>query len=81
VIYCDETGFPVDGDQHWVWTLVTDEDVLYTVNESRGSQVLEDVLGEFVAEDVTLSCDGWSAHPSYYRKLQRCWAHLLREGK
>ena len=81
VIYCDETGFPVDGDQHWVWTLVTDEDVLYMVNESRGSQVLEDVLGEFVAEDVTLSCDGWSAHPSYYRKLQRCWAHLLREGK
>jgi len=81
VIYCDETGFPVDGDQHWVWTFVTDEDVFYTVDESRGSQVLEDVLGDELAEDATLSCDGWSAYPSYHEKLQRCWAHLLREAK
>ncbi len=81
VIYCDETGFPVDGDQHWVWTFVTDEDVFYTIDESRGSQVLEDVLGDELAEDATLSCDGWSAYPSYHGKLQRCWAHLLREAK
>jgi len=25
------------------------------------------------------SCDGWSAYSSYHTKLQRCWAHLLRE--
>nr|WP_224830411.1 IS66 family transposase [Saliphagus infecundisoli] len=81
VIYCDETGFPVDGDQQWVWTFVTDEEVFYTIDESRGSQVLEDVLGDELAEDATLSCDGWSAYPSYHRKLQRCWAHLLREAK
>ena len=81
MIYCDETGFPVDGDQHWVWTFVTDEDVFYTFDESRGSQVLEDVLGDELAEDATLSCDGWSAYPSYHGKLQRCWAHLLREAK
>jgi len=81
VIYCDETGFPVDGDQHWVWTFVTDEDVFYKINESRGSQVLEDVLGDELAEDATLSCDGWPAYPSYHGKLQRCWAHLLREAE
>ena len=81
MIYCDETGFPVDGDQHWVWTFVTDEDVFYTIDESRGSQVLEEVLGDELAEDATLSCDGWSAYPSYHGKLQRCWAHLLREAK
>jgi transposase len=81
VVYCDETGFPVDGDQHWVWTFVIDEEVFYTIDESRGSQVLEEVLGEFVAEDATLSCDGWSAYPKYHTKLQRCWAHLLREAK
>jgi len=80
VIYVDETGFPVDGDQHWAWTFVTDTEVLYTIDESRGSQVLEEVLGEEFAEDATLSCDGWSAYPSYHPKLQRCWAHLLREG-
>ena len=81
VVYCDETGFPVDGDQHWVWTFVTDEEVFYTIDESRGSQVLEEVLGDELAEDATLSCDGWSAYPKYHTKLQRCWAHLLREAK
>jgi len=81
VVYCDETSFPVDGEQHWVWTFVTDEEVLFWVDESRGSQVLEDVLGEEFAEDSTLSCDGWSAYRSYHTKLQRCWAHLLREAE
>ena len=81
VIYVDETGFPVDGEQHWVWTFVTDEEVLYTVDQSRGSQVLEAVLGEDFAEDATLSCDGWSAYSAYHPKLQRCWAHLLREAE
>jgi len=81
VIYVDETGFPVDGEQYWVWTFVTEDDVLYTVDQSRGSQVLEDVLGEEFAEDATLSCDGWSAYPAYHSKLQRCWAHLLREAE
>jgi len=81
VIYVDETGFPVDGEQHWVWTFVTEDEVLYTVDQSRGSQVLEDVLGDEFAEDATLSCDGWSAYPAYHRKLQRCWAHLLREAE
>jgi transposase len=81
VVYCDETGSSVEGDQHWVWTFVTDNEVLYTIDESRGSRVLEDVLGEEFAEDATLSCDGWSAYPSYHTKLQRCWAHLLREAE
>ena len=81
VIYVDETGFPVDGEQHWVWTFVTEDEVLYTVDQSRGSQVLETVLGEEFAEDATLSCDGWSAYPAYHPKLQRCWAHLLREAE
>jgi hypothetical protein len=81
VIYVDETGFPVDGDQYWAWTFVTEEEVLYTVDQSRRSQVLEAVLGEDFAEDATLGCDGWSAYSAYYPKLQRCWAHLLRKAE
>jgi transposase len=80
-IYVDETAFPVGGDRHWVWTFVTDDAVLYKFDESRGSKVLEAVLGEEFAEDATLSCDGWSAYPTYHTKLQRCWAHLLREAE
>ncbi len=60
---------------------VTDDEVLFWVDESRGSQVFEDVLGKEFAEDSTLSCDCWSAYRSYHTKLQRCWAHLLREAE
>jgi len=81
VIYVDETPFPVGGDRHWVWTFVTDEEILYKFDESRGSQVLEAVLGEELPEDTTLSCDGWSAYDTYHLKLQRCWSHLLREAE
>jgi hypothetical protein len=81
VVYVDETAFPVDGDRNWVWTFVTDDEVLYKFDESRGSKVLEAVLGEEFAEDATLSCDGWLAYPTYHTNLQRCWAHLLREAE
>jgi hypothetical protein len=26
-------------------------------------------------------CDGWTAYASFTKRLQRCWAHLLRESK
>ena len=26
-------------------------------------------------------CDGWSAYASFTNRIQRCWAHLLRESK
>jgi hypothetical protein len=39
-VYCDETGFLFDEEQHWAWTFVTDDKVLFWVDESRGSQVL-----------------------------------------
>jgi hypothetical protein len=59
------------------WT----DEVVYTIDESRGSQVREDVLGEKFAEDATLSCDGWPVYRMYHTKLQRGWAHLLREAE
>lgn len=46
VIYVDETEFPVNSKQYWVWTFVTDDKLLHTVDQNRGSQVLGDVLGE-----------------------------------
>jgi hypothetical protein len=73
LIYCNEISFPINGDQHWLWTFVTGEDVFYIINESRGSQVLKGFLDNELAEDATLSCDGWSECPSHHGKLQQCW--------
>ena len=81
VVNVDETGYPVDGDQHWLWAFVTDEEVLYHLAEGRGSSVLESVLGEEFAVDAVLGADGWTAYPAFHDRIQRCWAHLLREAE
>jgi hypothetical protein len=26
-------------------------------------------------------CDGWRSYPNFTGRIQRCWAHLLREAK
>lgn len=78
VIHVDETGLKLDGQQAWLWTFRAGEDVLFAIRESRGSTVIEEILGERF--DGTIVCDGWTAYPAVTDVLQRCWAHLLREA-
>lgn len=77
-VHVDETGFNLDGQQWWLWTFRAGEDTLFALRESRGSAVIEAVLGEDF--EGTIVCDGWTAYPAVTDDLQRCWAHLLREG-
>ena len=28
-----------------------------------------------------MNCDGWKSYPKKVKRIQRCWAHLLREAK
>lgn len=75
-LHIDETGIKVNGDQRWLWIFRTDDnEVLTVIRNSRGSQVLTEILG---SPDIPAVVDGWTA----YNKLevvQRGWAHLLRE--
>jgi len=77
VLHIDETQFPVDGDSYWLWGFTTGEATLYALRESRGSVVLEEILGDEF--DGIIVCDGWTGYSAYHSRLQRCWAHLLRE--
>jgi transposase len=79
VVHVDETGHKLNGEQIWIWTFRTDQQTLYAVRESRGSDVPEEVLGEDF--DGTVVCDGWTAYPAFSSNLQRCWAHILREAE
>ena len=79
VVHVDETGIKRDGEQAWIWTFTTEEHTLYAVRKSRGSDVPAEVLGEDFAGTVV--CDGWTAYPAFSEKLQRCWAHILREAE
>lgn len=75
--YIDETGFKVNGKKWWLWIFRTDDgESLVVIRKSRGKKVLEEILGiEHQGPDIT---DGWRAY-CWIAKLQRCWAHLLRE--
>lgn len=79
VVYIDETQYKVDGKTWWLWTFVTNNDVLFVIRESRSKKVLEEVLGEKF--NGIISSDGWSAYPKFSETSQRCWAHLLRESE
>jgi transposase len=77
VLNADETGHRTNGDKRWLWTLVAQTFVFYTIATSRGSDVLQRLLGDAFAG--ILASDRL---PSYlkYAAAQRqfCWAHLKR---
>jgi len=79
VLYTDETGMKVNGEQYWIWGFRNEDSILFALRNSRGKKVMNEILGnEF---DGTIVCDGWRSYPSFTSDLQRCWAHLLREAK
>lgn len=76
-LHIDETGFKVNGEKWWLWVFRTDKDeVLITIEDSRGRKVLNKILGE--DWNIPVIVDGWK---SYWHLpiIQRCWSHLLRE--
>jgi len=80
LLYIDETGFSVLGKNWWVWAFRSDTDLLMVIRNSRGSNVLEEILGK--AYSGTIICDCWRAYDFLsFASIQRCWAHLLRKSK
>lgn len=78
IIYIDETQYKLNGETWWLWTFVTQTDVLFVIRKSRSKKVLEEILGKKF--NGIIVCDGWSAYHDFADILQRCWAHLLRES-
>lgn len=76
-VHIDETGMGVNGKNWWLWCFRSDsDDILIDIQDSRGSKVPKGILGE--DWDNPTIVDGWSAY-NWIKKVQRCWAHLLRE--
>jgi transposase len=80
----DETGHKENGRKMWTWCFQTpsvDGFTFFAIDSSRGSQVLEAVLGNQFSG--TLSCDFFSAYRKFQHtaspSLQYCWAHLIRD--
>ena len=77
VVNADETGHRTNGDKRWLWTFVARTFVLYRIATSRGSDVLQTVLGETFAG--ILGSDRLPAYLKYVvGQRQFCWAHVTR---
>ena len=80
LLYIDETSFRVLGLNWLVWAFRSDTDLLLVIRNSRGNDVLEEILGKDYGGIVV--CDCWRAYDFLSNAtLQRCWAHLLRKSK
>lgn len=77
ILHADETGWRVNGKSWWLWVFGTKEEAIYTVDKSRGQDVVRRILGEIFLG--VLIVDGWRAYLFLVGQQQTCMAHVLRK--
>ncbi len=77
VVNSDETSWPVDGKNHWLWLLCTLNMVFIMINESRARKVITNVLGDYFPGVIVSDC--LKVYNNFAAAYQRCWSHLLRK--
>ena len=77
-IHADETGWKVDGKNHWLWKFSNKKVSVSHIDESRGQKVVEEIVGDNY--NGTLISDFLSAYNRIFaRNKQRCLIHILRD--
>lgn len=81
VVYADESGWRMDGDNWYIWAFVSPEDsaIRYEIAETRGGKIAKSALGD--KEDQVIVSDGYSVYNSLPGYNQQCWIHLIRVAK
>lgn len=80
VKHADETGWRVNGSNHWAWGFFTPRSAYYSIEESRGKGVPAEILSGCHENDVLVR-DDYGGYRKLPLKHQSCWAHLLRESR
>jgi len=75
-VFADETSWWVGGPGYWLWVFTTAEQTVYRVDRSRGSKVVNDILGDDFEGMLVSDCSS-SYDPAGYAK-HKCIAHHLR---
>jgi len=80
---CDETGWRLDGVNHWVWCMIAEEVVWYKVHRRRSYKVIQPMLrkqhGKILVTDRLTTYNHLAAENGCSQ--QTCWAHILRDSK
>ncbi len=77
-VYMDQTEIKVEGAVYQLWVFVTAKCTLFIIRKADYMGVMEEVLGKNY--DGIIIGDGIETYRQYTDKIQRCWAHLLRES-
>ena len=77
ILHADETGWRVQGKNWWLWVFGSRQSAIYTIDKSRGKDVVHRILGNFFVGVIVV--DGWRAYMSLLCEQQSCMAHLLRK--
>ncbi len=76
VVYGDETGWKLGGDNAWLWVFTTDAVTVYTIDRRRAHEVAERILGRDFPG--VLECDCFLAYDPLPYRQQKCLGHLQR---
>jgi hypothetical protein len=77
-IHVDETGWRIDGINHWLWKFSDKRICVSHIDKSRGQKVVENTLGK--SYDGVLISDFLSAYNKIDAKAkQRCLVHIFRD--
>jgi transposase len=79
VVYADETGWRMNGDNWFLWVFVTSSGMQYVIEDTRGKGVAERALGN--KKDRVIISDGYAGYQNLAGDKQQCWVHLLRKAK
>jgi len=83
VKHSDETGWRINGKNHWLWVLLNKEVALYIIRRKRNYKVPAKVLGKqdgkVVISDRLPTYNNLEKHTGCLQ--QKCWVHILRDSK
>lgn len=80
VVHVDETGWRIGGLAAWLWVFTNQHLTVYTIEQSRGHEVVVNILGREFAGVLVADCfRAYDAAALSAWLHQKCVAHLLRD--
>lgn len=72
----DETSYSYRGKTFYIWAVANAKTVFYRIEKNRRYY-----HAKKLPTGKVIICDGYKAYDRTKKKLQRCWAHLLRKAR
>ncbi len=75
-VHADETSWWLSGTQAWLWVFTTPERTVYRIEDGRGRDVVQKILGEDFKGVLVSDC--LAAYEKLPYRTHKCYAHHLR---